>query len=272
MNNEHKILAYRAIDENVDHTTARKIIRYVMECELWGQDTVSPTNQYLMNKFGWSLETVKVAISKAKKSQFIATTGYGKKRCLELNVSFLKGKMGESYQKTIRARTDFNDVIPEASANTLANTSANTLANSLANSSEEKNGSTEPKKVDFCPDNNNNYNNNIGETKVSRSFEVVRDADNDSWGSPTNGGKRKSKHGTKTDQLLKRIEQIRGSKFSNPLKQKKYIKMMLEAGIPAKAIGIRWSEVRQSEWWRKQDLEPDMKNISDSFDKKPYEN
>ena len=100
MDAKTKHLAYKAIYENVQQSTARVIIRYVMECELWQQDTVSPSNKYLSEKFGWTEETVKVAISIAKKSQFITTTGYGKKRCLELNISFLKGKMAEVFQKS----------------------------------------------------------------------------------------------------------------------------------------------------------------------------
>ena len=123
-----------------------------MECELWGQDTVSPSNEYLAKKFGWSTDTVKVAISKAKKSQFITTSGYGKKKCFELNVGFLKGEMAKIYQKTLRPVADFSD---------LPGVPANTLANTLANSLDEEYGLTEPQNDKSDAYNNNNNNNNL---------------------------------------------------------------------------------------------------------------
>lgn len=105
---------------------------------------------------------------------------------------------------------------------------------------------------------------NIGETKVSHSYELEP---TDNEGNPlTPRGK------SKTVPLLRRIEKVRGSRFGNEIKQKKYIKMMLESDIPPKAIGIRWKELRDSEWWQEQGLTPDLKNVADSFDKKPYEN
>ena len=148
MNKEQKLLAYEAIAENVKDTTARQIVRYVLECELFNQDTVSPTNSYLSEKYKWSIETTKVAISLAKKSQFITTTGYGKSRCLEFNVSFLKGKMAEIYQKKIKPRIDFSDIVP------------NTLPNTLPNTFSDKYVLLEPQTAVFEGDNNNNNNNN----------------------------------------------------------------------------------------------------------------
>ncbi len=148
MNKEQKLLAYQAIAENVKDTTARQIVRYVLECELFNQDTVSPTNVYLSEKYKWSIETTKVAISLAKKSQFITTTGYGKSRCLEFNVSFLKGKMAEIYQKKIKPKLDFSDVVP------------NTLPNTLPNTFSNKKTLLEPQTAVFEGDNNNNSNNN----------------------------------------------------------------------------------------------------------------
>lgn len=168
MKEEQKRIAYKAIDDNVEASTARQIIRYVMECELWKQDTISPSIEYLAKKYTWSKDTTKVAISKAKKSQFITTTGYGKNRCFELNVGHLKAKMAEAYQKTLRPVADFSDVLPEGKTNTLANSSANSLANTLANSFTGENSSTEPQNHQNGGDNNNNSNNNkITETKVS---------------------------------------------------------------------------------------------------------
>lgn len=110
----------------------------------------------------------------------------------------------------------------------------------------------------------------MGETFVSRSFEKVNPTSEDSWDSSP--PRKKNAHGTKVTDLLRRIEELRGSKFSNPLKQKKYIKMMLDSGTPAPVIGTRWKELRNSEWWQSHGIEPDLKNVCDSFDKKPYEN
>ena len=163
MNNNQKRLAYRAIEENVEHTTARKIVRYVMGCELWGQDNVAPSNEYLANKFNWTTNTVKVAISKAKKSQFITTSGYGKKRCFELNVGFLKGEMAKIYQKTLRPTPDFSD---------LPGVTANGLANGLANSSEEEYGSTEPQNEQNDAYNNNNININNNLATLGKAEEL----------------------------------------------------------------------------------------------------
>ena len=159
MNKQQKLIAYIAINGNITDTTARQIVRYVMECELWNQDTVSPTNEHLAQKYKWTVDTVKVAISKAKKSQFITTTGYGKKRCLELNVSFLKGKMAEAYQKTLKPKVDFSDVLPEP---------PNTLPNTLPNTFSSKNGLTKGEKAFLGGYNNNNNNNNNMREQSSR--------------------------------------------------------------------------------------------------------
>ena len=112
MNRQERSLAYQAIDENVSDSTARKIIKWVMECELNGFDTIRPTNQYLANKFGWGDQTVREAIYKAKRSGFIATTGTNKNRTFELNVQFLKGKMAEIIaKKPPKKNLDFGDVM-----------------------------------------------------------------------------------------------------------------------------------------------------------------
>lgn len=156
MDEQQKFLANKAIEENVEDTTARQVIRYVMACELWGQDTISPSNEYLGKKYGWSNDTTKVAISKAKKSQFITTTGYGKKRCLELNVGFLKGKMAEMYQKSLKPRADFSDVLP----NTLPTTLPNGSPNSLPNSFGEENSVPKPQNEENGGYSNRNKNRN----------------------------------------------------------------------------------------------------------------
>ena len=107
MDRKAKLLAYEAIDENIKDSTARQIVRYVFECEVFGQDTIKPSNAYLAEKYNWDKKAIKektrlnttiTAIKLAKKSQFITTTGRGRKRCLELNVGFLKGKMAEVAQ------------------------------------------------------------------------------------------------------------------------------------------------------------------------------
>lgn len=174
MKEEQKRIAYKAIDDNVEASTARQIIRYVMECELWKQDTISPSIEYLAKKYTWSKDTTKVAISKAKKSQFITTTGYGKNRCFELNVGHLKAKMAEAYQKTLRPVADFSDVLPEGKTNTLANTLANSSANTLANSFTGENGSTEPQNHQNEGDNSNNNNYNLP-AELRSDIVIVRD-------------------------------------------------------------------------------------------------
>ena len=113
MNRQEKLLANQAIEENVKDSTARKIIRWVMECEINGFDTEYPTNQYLAKKFGWSLNTTKTAVSKAKQSGFITLTGTNKYRTFELNVQFLKGKMAEILAKRPpKKNLDFSDILP----------------------------------------------------------------------------------------------------------------------------------------------------------------
>ena len=158
MNDETKILANQAIEENVQDTTARQIIRYVMECEINGFDTIRPTNKHIAEKYGWSLETVRVAISKAKKSQFITTTGRNKSRTFELNVQFLKGKMGEIKAKKPLNRSAFvleelSEVadLPNTLPNGLPNTLPNTLPNNLPNAEQGANNNS----------NNNSNNNNV---------------------------------------------------------------------------------------------------------------
>lgn len=178
MNPEQKLLANRAIDESVEDTTARQIIRYVMECELWAQDSVSPSNEHLCKKYGWTPSTLLSAISRAKKSQFITTTGYGKKRCFELNVAFLKGKMAEQYQKTLRPRADFSDILPPP-PNTLPNSLPKTSHNTLPKTFSSENGLTEGQNLKKEGDNNNNSNNNLGEDKSSQEIRLVREGEED---------------------------------------------------------------------------------------------
>lgn len=92
---QQRILAYQAIDDNVKDTCARKVIKWVYEMEIFGTGILRPTNQYFSKKWGWSNETTRVKISKAKASNFITVVGQGKKRDFELNIQYLKGKMGE---------------------------------------------------------------------------------------------------------------------------------------------------------------------------------
>jgi len=162
-----KNLAYLAIDENVKDTTARQIVRYVMECEIWGQDTISPTNAYIAKKYNWKQATARVAISFAKKSQFITTTGRGKNRCLELNIGFLKGKMAEIHQKRPIKKNllgdiskDLNLYPPNDLPNTLPNKLPNKLPNNSPNNLNSKKGLPKQSKEIIAEDNNNNNNNN----------------------------------------------------------------------------------------------------------------
>ena len=158
MNKQERSLAYQAIDENVSDSMARKIIKWVMECELNGFDTIRPTNQYLAGKFGWSDETVRVAISKAKKSGFIATTGTSRNRTFELNVQFLKGKMAEIIaKKPPKKNLDFGDVVGGL-PNNLPNNLPNKLAQnngghsaSNSNSNSKRKGKTDSAEASSVP-------------------------------------------------------------------------------------------------------------------------
>ena len=146
MDQETKLLARQAIYENVVDSTARDIIWYVLSCEVWGQDTISPTNQYLMKKYNWSLGTTKVALSLAKKSQFITTTGRGRSRCLELNVGHLKGKMAELRMRKPIKNNLLRDIGKELGI-TEPNLLPNLLPNDLPNFPEKKNGSIKPQNI-----------------------------------------------------------------------------------------------------------------------------
>lgn len=175
MDTQTKLLAYKAIDENVLESKARKIARYVFECEIWGQDTVSPNNKHLADKFNWTIDTVRVAISQAKRSQFISTTGRGKTRCLELNVSFLKGKMAEIQQRKPLKNNlleSLSDVISDVKGNKEGNNLGNIQGNKEGNILGLKNGSTKPENEEKGGYNNNNSNNNTSEHS-SRGVENV---------------------------------------------------------------------------------------------------
>jgi DNA-binding transcriptional regulator YhcF (GntR family) len=115
MDEQNKILANLVIARWVKDTTARQIVRYVMECELHERGIVKPSNQDLAKMFGWSLQTTEKAISLAKKSEFIATTGsrHGTTigRVLELNLNHLRGKMAEEAIRSFRPKLEFKSVI-----------------------------------------------------------------------------------------------------------------------------------------------------------------
>ena len=170
MKKEVKMLAYNAISDNVEDTTARTIIKYVMECELFGQDIISPTNNYLATKFGWKIETVRVAISKAKKSQFITTTGKRNNRCFELNVGHLKGKMAEINQKK-PLKSDLFEVLERGLNLSLPND----VPNDVPNDRFLKNGSSKVNLDTFLLDNNNNNNNNINKEKIYKKEKNISD-------------------------------------------------------------------------------------------------
>lgn len=160
-----KYYANLAITENVKDTTARDIIRYVMECELWGQDIINPTNEYLTKRFGWKASTTRVAVSLAKKSEFISTTGSAKSRTFELNVSFLKGKIAEIVVRSARPSLMLPNELPSISPNELPNKVPNISPNKSPNTLSEEN----PFDITLIQENrgdnnsNNNINNNFSE-------------------------------------------------------------------------------------------------------------
>ena len=118
MDEQTKFLAYEAIDENVKDTTAREVIKYVLECEVYGSMYVlKMSNTYLKNTIfvdeqtkapRWNDMTLRKAIQLAKKSQFITTTGRDRTRTFELNMQFLKGKMAEIVAREAVGKIDAN--------------------------------------------------------------------------------------------------------------------------------------------------------------------
>ena len=124
MEDQNRLLAYQAIDENTKDSTVAKICKWVFEMEINGADTIRPSDRYFMDKFGWTNGTTRVAISEAKKSGFITTVGRGSARTFELNVQFLKGKMGEIVaKKPLRKTLNLEDlsVLPNNLPNNLPN-------------------------------------------------------------------------------------------------------------------------------------------------------
>ena len=108
-----KSLIHQAINENVRNSAARRIIRYVLECEIQEQSIISPSNKDLAQKYNWTLETAIVSMSLAKKSQFIIVKGKGGTRCLKLNVNFLKNKIVEIQKKNPIRKNLLEDLVKE---------------------------------------------------------------------------------------------------------------------------------------------------------------
>ena len=162
MNEQIRALAHQAINENVADSTAREICKWVMECELHGFETIHPSNAYLAEHFGWGDETVRVAISKAKKSGFIATTGSKANRTFELNTQFLKGKMAEIQAKRpLKKALDFSDLLlgNDELPNNLPNNLPNILPNNLPNNLPQNNRGDS--------DSNSNSNENRNRARVA---------------------------------------------------------------------------------------------------------
>ena len=253
MNNNTKMIAYQAIDENVADSTARQIIRYTLECEIFGLDTIQPSNDYLAKKYEWSVRTVQEAIYRAKKSKFITTTGRGRRRCLELNVGFLKGKMAEIQQKKPLKTNLLEDIGRELGIEEpeyLPDNQPEIVPEDLPEKTTTLD-QYQSQKVDY---NNNNNNNNTGKIKNFSgipSFSSV-------------GGKEKEKSSAKKKKKAKELKAMlessgAGWKGINPKK-----------GSPRKIANARRKELGKEpiqpttnqkvisalEWWRVEDLDP----------------
>jgi hypothetical protein len=167
-----KYYANIAINQNVKDTTARDIIRYVMECELWGQDIVNPSNEYLTKKFGWTAGTTRVAVSLAKKSEFITTTGSAKTRTFELNVSFLKGKIAELVVRSARPSLELPNDLPNVLPDISPNNSPNILPNKLPNTQYEENADAVSVIPENEGDNNSNVNSNMSSSYIYKEDTI----------------------------------------------------------------------------------------------------
>ena len=71
MEEQNRLLAYQAIDENLKDSTAREICKWVFEMEVNGSETICPSNKYFAQKFGWTIKTTEVAVSRAKNLSLI---------------------------------------------------------------------------------------------------------------------------------------------------------------------------------------------------------
>lgn len=234
MNTEQKYLANLAIDRWCKDSTARQIVRYVMECELWGQDTVNPTNVYLSKKYGWTLSTTESAIKLAKKSQFITTTGYRNTRRFELNVGYLKGKMAEIVaQKPIR-NIDFTDVLPPQ----LPPFVPPQLPPVEPPDRYEEYGLCKPSYDENGGYNNKNKNKNTSGTGVPRIVSF-----SDGKESTSSVGNRFTK---KYQELCSWMESLTGVKFVDRRGQYKALKLARESNIGIERLKERAQDMKAS--------------------------
>lgn len=176
---EQRALIYRAVDENIQRnkwlnqpSKVQELILYVAECEMWGQDTISPSDEYLIKKLCWNPNTnVRNIRYQAKRTQFITTTGRGKNLRYELNQGFLRGKIGELLARK-RPSLDMSEFL------LLDKRIDKVLDNPLDKRIDifsGENGSTEPQNHQNEVDNNNSNNNNLGEVENFAGYEIVKD-------------------------------------------------------------------------------------------------
>ena len=178
------------LDENVKESLARDIIRYTLECEL--HSVPSPGNRkYLSKHFTkkgkkWTPEIASKAVSYAKKTELIGTTGRGKFRQLELNVQKIRTCIATAkakYSGIIYGKKfpDFSDNFMdfyETRKNNQGNIEGNIQGNIQGNIETKENGSTKPAIEEKPWYNNNkdnsNYINTYGEReKQLLSFERI---------------------------------------------------------------------------------------------------
>jgi len=100
-----------AVYEYVPDSCVQKMIMYVFDCENNGLTTIRQTNGYLAKKFGWKNQTVRWALSNAKKTGFISVVGRGKRRTLEANMQTIMENVGALIAKKKLKKQDFEELI-----------------------------------------------------------------------------------------------------------------------------------------------------------------
>lgn len=110
--------------------------------------------------------------------------------------------------------------------------------------------------------------------KSSEDFSQPKEKENttfvdvDEEGNPVSP---RNKRDTNQQRLkfLYTIEKLRKSPFPSRTKQLACIKRMESAGIPMRAQGRRWKEMREDDYWEKNGMIPDMASVESNFNKKP---
>lgn len=210
-NDNDRLLAYRAIDEfrmPVRETVggesqvkmfllssgARWVIKYVLACEIYGEDIIRPSLNYLVEKYNRetggraSKRTMQNWIAEAKRSQFITTTGTRASKIFELNINFLKERMGEvlgrekvklaEKQQARQRLLEFIKTSPARMMDEGMNAEvAERVAEEVADKVGEEIGEFEEQNppVDLAPNTNGTGNSNSNTNGATASLRVPKD-------------------------------------------------------------------------------------------------